>query len=587
MPDDASRSRRIAILRDEVSRKIAAGEVIDRPFSIVRELLDNSIDAGASSIDVYIEAGGVSRVRVVDDGAGMDREDLELCWQPHATSKIETENDLLTVTSLGFRGEALSSMAVAGRLEIVSAARLNAKPASGAGAERLSPANRLVVRGGKLLGIESCQGREGTAAEVSELFFDFPARKKFLKSPSAESSLCRSIFLDRAIAHPGVAFRLFTDGSLKLFLPTAPTPKRISSAYGESIDERLLGIGQSSGTGFSVQVVAADPSLRKRDRKLLQIFVNRRRIPEYSLMQAAEYGFAGFIPGGWHPIAFVFIESDPSLVDFNIHPAKKEARFRNLPDVHAAVVRATREFLGTRSRAVGGGQAPSRPASGAAPIYRGERPLDLPLRPGSRALPDGFLPDSPPQAGAAERPAGVPARFLGQVFGVFLAFEMEEKLILLDQHAAHEKIIFQRLNAATAKIQELLIPLCFDVSADEDAELSKRLDDLRALGMVLRRSGIRSYQIDALSADFATLPEAGLIEIVKGSIASGEEWRRDLVARAACRLAVKEGDPVDPLAAAELLRAALELEVPRCPHGRPIWHVLSRDELYRLVDRPL
>lgn len=181
----------------------------------------------------------------------------------------------------------------------------------------------------------------------------------------------------------------------------------------------------------------------------------------------------------------------------------------------------------------------------------------------------------------------MPARFLGQVFGVFLAFEMEEKLILLDQHAAHEKIIFQRLNAATAKIQELLIPLCFDVSADEDAELSKRLDDLRALGMVLRRSGIRSYQIDALSADFATLPEAGLIEIVKGSIASGEEWRRDLVARAACRLAVKEGDPVDPLAAAELLRAALELEVPRCPHGRPIWHVLSRDELYRLVDRPL
>ena len=187
MPESAPLSRRIRILRDEVSRKIAAGEVIDRPFSIVRELLDNAIDAGARSIDVYLEGGGLARIRVVDDGAGMDEDDLALCWQPHATSKIETEDDLLRATSLGFRGEALSSIALCSRLVMVSCT------------DDGEPAHRLEVQGGRRICAGAGQGRRGTVVDVSELFFNYPARRKFLRSASAESGLCRSIVVDRAV----------------------------------------------------------------------------------------------------------------------------------------------------------------------------------------------------------------------------------------------------------------------------------------------------------------------------------------------------------------------------------------------------
>src|SRR5208337_3846374 len=249
-------------------RKIAAGEVIDRPFSIVRELLDNAIDAGAEAIDVHLEAGGLSRVRVVDDGAGMPPDDLALCWQPHATSKIETEDDLLRVTSLGFRGEALSSIAVCSCLEVVSCT---------GGTE---PAHRLGVRGGRQVNMEACQGRKGTVVDVTELFYNYPARKKFLRSVSAESGLCRAVFIDRAVAHPGIAFRLFIDNEMKLSLPAAQPIDRIGLAYGQLLDSRMLGTAGVEGGAFSVRIIAGRPELRRRDRKLLQCFVNGRRVSE-------------------------------------------------------------------------------------------------------------------------------------------------------------------------------------------------------------------------------------------------------------------------------------------------------------------
>jgi DNA mismatch repair protein MutL len=559
-------SRRIRILRDEVSRKIAAGEVIDRPFSIVRELLDNSIDAGASSIDVYLEAGGVSRVRVVDDGSGMDSEDIELCWQPHATSKIETENDLLTVTSLGFRGEALSSMAIAGRLELTSS------PSAEAGA------HRVIIRGGKLLSMEAHQGKKGTAAEVSELFFDYPARRKFLKSPSSESGQCRSIFTDRAAAHPSIGFRLFTEGTLKIFLPPADGINRITQIHGPGMGSGILTSGKAAGSGFTVTVIAGDPSLRKRDRRLLQCFVNRRRVPEFALIQAVEYGFAGFFPGGWFPVAFVFVEIDPSLVDFNIHPAKKEVRFRNLPDVHAAVVRAVREMLGAGSYAV-----PNQPFTGDISTKQAQDAMSR--ESGISSSHRGYGGQSSPLFMAA--PEGIGARFLGQIFGVFLVFELADRILFLDQHAAHEKVIFERLMGCSPDLQEMLVPLCFDVSEDEENWISDRLDALASLGITIHRSGRQSFEIVSLSNEFAAIPVGDLVSMVKGSGAAGEEWRRDLIARAACRLAVKEGDAVDSVTAAELFRSARSLDNPRCPHGRPIWHEVSRADLYRLVDRPL
>jgi DNA mismatch repair protein MutL len=579
MGEKSEASRRIRILRDEVSRKIAAGEVIDRPLSIVRELLDNSLDAGSSSIEAYLEGGGITRVRVADDGEGMGREDLELCWQPHATSKIETEDDLLTVRSLGFRGEALSSIAVAARLEIVSA--------RGEG-----EAGRLVVRGGRGAAVEPWRGRKGTVVDVSELFFDFPARKRFLKSSSAESALCRSVLVDRAVSRPDVAFRLFTDGELRLFLPPASRAERIGQCYASlGLDARVLGTGSATGAGFTVSVLAADPGVRRRDRKLLQAFVNGRRVPEYSLLQAAEYGFAGFVPGGWFPAAFVFVDIDPALVDFNIHPAKKEVRFRSLPEVHSAVVRAVRERLGTGP---GGARAPST----AAPEREGAQAF--PILPGGAPRPQPAA-GGPPPHGFPSRPAGAPdgrggadafsqgvlPRFLGQAFGVFLLFELGDRLILLDQHAAHEKTIFDALfSSAPPQAQELLFPVSFDTSREEAERLDSRAEDLQEMGIAVRRAGRGTWEVTALSPAFSALPEDALVGILRSSAAAGEGWARGLAAGAACRMAMKEGDPVDPVTAVELMRRALDMEVPRCPHGRPLWHEIGRKELYRRVDRP-
>ena len=561
-----------------------------RPHSIVRELLENAIDSGAASIDVFLEAGGLSRVRVVDDGAGMSLEDLEVCWKPHATSKIESEDDLMRVSTLGFRGEALSSIAVCSRLSITSSQASD------------EPANRLEVLGGALQGLEPCQGRKGTVVDVGELFFNYPARKKFLRSASAESALCRSVFTDRAMSHPSVAFRLFTDGEAKLTLPPATLVGRVSLCYAHQLDARMLAASAAQGNGFAVEVIAGRPELRRRDRKLIQVFVNRRRVSEYSLMQAVEYGFSGFMPGGWYPVAFVFIEIDPSLIDFNIHPAKKEVRFQKIADVHSAVVSAVRAGLTGQTqprqpegestgraapKAYAGSQASgSRPSGSPASVPRPSAPWTSASRASAAsAVPGQTLPFSyaeKSQVGLSAEARDI--RFLGQAFKVFLVFELPDRLLIMDQHAAHERIIFERLGARAPKMQEMLFPLSFDVTEEEGSRLERCREELSGLGMELARVGSASFEITAISDDFRPLREDVLVELARG--VGAEEWRSSLLAMAACKLAIKEGEVVDAVTARELCAQALRLSVPRCPHGRPIWHELSEETLRKLVDRP-
>jgi DNA mismatch repair protein MutL len=407
---------------------------------------------------------------------------------------------------------------------------------------------------------------------VSELFYNYPARKKFLRGVSTESGMCRSMFVDRALAHPCIAFRLFLDGELRLSLPPSTLRERVALAYSGLLDQRLLGESTVQGEGFTVRMVGGQPELRRRDRKLVQVSVNRRRVSEFSLIQAAEYAFSGHVPGGYHPVAFVFVEIDPSLVDFNIHPAKKEVRFRNLPDVHRAVVAAGRKLLAIQDRA-----APKTVAT--AP----ERELSLPAAPKERPpLEERYEPPARAGLGAEE----LRIRFLGQIFGVFLAFELPDRLLLLDQHAAHERVIFERFARRSPAPQEMLFPLSFDVSGEEDERIAKAAGELESMGLALRRAGTRTWELTAMSEDFLGLPEATLVEMLRGAGLGGDRWKRDLLATAACRLAVKEGDPVDPVTARDLCAQALSLDNPRCPHGRPIWHELTRETLYRLVDRP-
>jgi DNA mismatch repair protein MutL len=439
-------------------------------------------------------------------------------------------------------------------------------------------AHRLVVRGGKQELLEPCQGRRGTVVDVSELFFNYPARKRFLRSPSAEAGLCRTIFLDRASAFPAVAFRLFADGALRLSLPAADPVQRISLCH--DLEPRLLGTAEVRGEGFTARLVAASPDGRRTDRRLVQAFVNGRKVQEFALVQAVEFGFQGYLPGGYHPVAFVFVDIDPSLVDFNIHPAKKEVRFRNLPEVHRAVVSATRMFLAGRTSIPVARDEPAGPRG----PYGGQDPLPLSFERRSSPASAYPLPERPQQPAPA---AGAVIRYLGQAFGVFIVCELADRLLLLDQHAAHERLIFERLRGQRIPVQDLLFPLAFDASVDEDARLVERGAALEEVGIVVRRSGTRTWEVTGLSPALAPLPADALVDALRLACGRESEWRDAVLRTAACRLALKEGDPVDAVTAVELVRNALELRPPRCPHGRPLWHEITRERLYQLVDRPV
>jgi DNA mismatch repair protein MutL len=575
MPDSTA-SRRIHILREDVSRRIAAGEVIDRPLSIVRELLDNALDAESRAVEVYIEGGGLERVRVVDDGQGMAREDLELCAERHATSKIESDEDLLRVGTLGFRGEALASIAACARLTIVSAVS-GAEPAG---------ANRLVVEGGRRIALEPCQGARGTAVEAADLFFNLPARRRFLKSPAAEGQLCRQVFLEKALAHPQVAFRLFSEGRLRHYLPAQGLKERVAASY--ELDPAHLYVGRGEAPGVVVQAVAARPELARRDRRLLQIYVNRRRIYEFGLVQAVEFACGEYIPSGSFPVAFVFLQVEPSLVDFNVHPAKKEARFRNLPELRQAVIGALRSALQTFA------------LRAAAPVSRApEAELPLERRAASEAERGGAAARFPPPSAAEWRKGFIPApepqglqgpgaepRYRGQAFGLFLVVEQGEGLFLVDQHAAHERLLFDELKARRYSSQELLLPLPLERGPGLEGTLARLAGTLKRLGIRVERGEDGAFQVTALPQELLCIEEE-LAAALSGESGSPEELEDRLLALAACRTAIKDGEELDPLTAQELARRALALENARCPHGRPLWMRVSKEELMRAVGRAL
>jgi DNA mismatch repair protein MutL len=646
-------SRRIHILREEVARKIAAGEVIDRPFSVVRELLDNAIDAGARTIECTVEGGGIRRVRVVDDGFGMSREDLEICAHRHATSKIREEEDLYRARTLGFRGEALASIGVCSRLEIVSMPaagpgakgrpqvpdRGDARVPAGASAEaegfRLAesrsdsagmaeagadvgpadrggagPAHRLLVQGGRTVLLESCQGRPGTAVEAADLFFNMPARRKFLKSQAAETALCRQAFVEKALPHPDVTFRLLVEGRLKLFLPACGLRERVSAATGlelrhlfllrsgspgESLDSGAAA-GAEGGAPARIQAVVGRPELARSDRRSIQVYVNRRRVYEYGLVQAVEYAFSQHLPGGRYPVAFLFLEVAAGLADFNIHPAKREVRLRRLPEIRQELIGLLKGFLKDFSLrpASGPGDAPEGPqARPAAPPSPGA--LDLPPRaPQTPPLDWKTLAERTGREGGGGRRAaegsGGPAEpaplYRGRAFGLFLLAELNDRLYIVDQHAAHERLLYEKLIARPVQPQELLFPIRLEASREEEDRLARRRDLFEGMGIRLEPAGPGGWQITALPEDFLAIGEKDLVRTVLGEEGSPEELRDAVYSLAACRLAVKDGEELDPLAAQQLLSDAFRLPDARCPHGRPIWHAVDRAEILRAVGRP-
>ena len=585
---------RIRVLADDTARQIAAGEVIDRPYSIVRELLDNAIDAGAANVRVEVVKGGLDRIRVVDDGAGMDEEDLRLCTLRHATSKIADHRDLARVSTLGFRGEALASIGACSVLTLTSRRKEQAS------------AHRALVRFGRAEGVRPSAGVPGTTAEVSSLFFELPARRRFLKSRGAETALCRRTFLEKALPHPEVAFEFAVDGAQVMRMPAGSPLDRTAAAAG--LNAADFACVHGGGEGLRVAALAARPERARRDRSGVHVYLNRRRITDYGLVQAVEYGYGEFLPGGLHPVAYLFVEIDPEMVDFNVHPAKREVRLRRPGELHRAISSTLQREIRSWQSQLERGAAAGEKAAGektagenrsAAPSasFLAEAPPILPAlrrppRTGADGPPPGVV-SSRPEAGTAPGAwrgrapdPDAEVRYLGQAFHLFLVAEVGDRIYFVDQHAAHERVLYEQLRGGLIERQKLLAGPSVELSPEEDAELRSFLDDLERCGFRLQARGGGRYTIMEIPAAAARLPAEHLCRFVRLCAGTSEDWDRDVYSGLACRLAVKDGEVIDDRSGRELLERSFRIDPQRCPHGRPLWFEISRQALAGSVGRP-
>jgi len=596
--------QRIKILPPEEARRIAAGEVIDRPAALVREFLDNAIDAGSLNIELSIEEGGCKKVEVTDDGSGMPREDLEICPEAHATSKIRALDDLDTAKSLGFRGEALAAACAVSRLEIITST-------DGREAWRLDtgPTESNPQR------IEQTRRTKGSTVRAINIFESIPARKKFLKREGSEAGLCRQAFIDKALAFNAVNFRYLQDGKLKDFLPAVTTKKeRFAAALLQPGEDCFLHEINAQGDGFSAVIVIGGPELYRNDRRQLFVFANGRRVQDFSLIQAVEYGSQGWFPNGVHPIGAVYIEIDPSLADFNIHPAKREVRFRDSGAIHHVVSGTVKAFFHklylktSREDAEGLNRESSRQlrTEGSAEAWRTQREEGGEGRGeefsfsynnknhennrssvGFEKISNYNSASSAPlrlsENSSVTNSQGT-MNYVGRLFNLFILIEWNDRLYIIDQHAAHERILYDKFLNEPVPKQELLAPIPFTTeSDDEDAFLMEKRNELSALGIEIKKDE-DGWRIDALPSDWR-LSDAQTIKEILELRTAGEDMAKRWAATCCCRAAIKDGDYPDNETAFAIGKEALALPDPRCPHGRPIWTEITKEALYKAVRR--
>lgn len=615
-----SLKRPVRILPPEVARKIAAGEVIDRPNAIVRELMDNAIDSGADSITVEIYGGGIDKIRVIDNGSGMSREDMEIAATPHATSKISSEQDLLNLSTLGFRGEALSSIAAVSKLTIVS------------GEYKLETS---VTEKNKITQVTPFNG---TTVQSENLFQNFPARRMFLKRSTTEGKMCFNTFIEKALPFCNIEFRFYQDGELKLNLPKEDSiQKRFTAAcdYGRQKDLFFTQKNHAQDNSWSFELIIGEPDIYRNDRKEISIFVNNRKISEYSLMQAIEYGCMGYFPNGTHPVAALFVTIDSKLVDFNIHPAKKEVRFKDINELHHSVSNTTASFFknstikslkpeldasyyeNTFSKELF--QSPVSQSdtdyTGESGLSRYER-LNAPTSTNSfksieeksynSDLRSVFMNNSKatyaqklaemayqedektePQTDSIPQNAvnSDSIKYFGTTLGVFLLVEKDNTLYLIDQHAAHERILYDSIMTTKAKSQKLLIPYQLESQSTADDEyLESVKDQLEEKGFILKNNGNGSWQITEVHERW-TGTERDLQTLLLDQKIAPDKILTYIAASTACKAAVKDGYYLDPETAKELALKALSLPDPHCPHGRPVWTAITKEKMFELVKR--
>ena len=616
----------IRLLPEQVANKIAAGEVVERPASVVKELVENAIDAGARRIEVHVAAGGRKLVEVRDDGFGMGRDDALMSIERQATSKIRDVDDIERISTLGFRGEAIPAIASVSRFTLKTCA---------AGAEE---GTELTVVGGRLQDVKSAGFPQGTTIEVRDLFFNVPARRKFLRAYQTEQAHIRTVFTLHALAHPEIGMVLKSDGREVVRLaPESTLEDRIRDLFGP---EFLMGLRPVSRelAGVAVTGFVGLPALTRSDRSDQYVFINGRPATAPVIAYALREGYPP-LDGERKPIVFLFVAMPPELVDVNVHPTKREVRFRRPSDVREAIIEGVCAALGrTRRMAVAAGTVPPlgvgywRPSDGgrvdgALPIAPTASPpprspeRDLPLPPlhpaGGVPLPFAYpgrtLPSPHPPAYPdvpETDPAPLPetafsgnteapwtwCRVIGPVGGLYLLLEIDSGYVVLDPRAAHERVLYERLLTRMRRgevlTQTLLLPETVVLPPAHAERLRGWLGVLQRMGFGVAEFGGDTFLVDALPPEVAGVPCRSLLPDICSDLETlgvrrgAEGWREDALVRASCAAAVKNDGTLSNEEAGQLVRDLAACRMPyTCPRGRPTMILTTYRELARKFGR--
>ncbi len=631
---------RIRLLPEQVANQIAAGEVVERPASVVKELVENSLDAEAARVTVEIQAGGRSLVRVTDDGLGMSKDDALLCLERHATSKIRRAEDLSAIATMGFRGEALPSIASVSRFTLTTRERESDAP----------DATQVVINGGKIIEVKAAGAASGTSVEVRQLFFNLPARRKFLRSEETETAHIQHYLTLAAFAHPAVGFTFLRDTRTIWQLPAIKSDDKLAALrerlralqggdqkllpveFTAALDEAADPENPEATTGkstFNLWGFIGAPGVSRSTREDQHLFVNRRPVENRGLNFALMEGYHTALMKGRYPVCCLFLEIDPASVDVNIHPAKREVKFHNERAVRHLVAQAVRETLlkfhsapAPEAVEFQGPSAKFKAEVTRAPFPEIANPKSqiqntpplppraqpyLPIAPTTTPAPNLSAPPTfpaPPPDLSRPTPHApptpllhVPLRLVGVVGRLYVVLESDRGLVLLDQHAAHERILFEQMLArlesgGPAASQRLLLPETVELSARDAHFLRELLPTLVRLGVGLSEFGERTFLLDALPP-MVKAPDArgfvlGLIDELKAAGDGVNVLRlgEHTVAKTVCRHAVKANDPLGGPELENLVNDLRLCAMPyTCPHGRPTLIEMNYRELEKKFGR--
>ncbi|MBB5030940.1 DNA mismatch repair endonuclease MutL [Prosthecobacter vanneervenii] len=646
---------KIRILPDALASQVAAGEVVERPAALVRELVENSLDAGARHIEVHAQRGGIAMIRIVDDGSGMDREDAMLCLERHATSKIRTKEDLGAIHTFGFRGEALPSIASVSRFRLATREKT------------ALVGTEIEVNGGKMVAVRDHGGAPGTVVEARSLFFNVPARRKFLRTENTEFAHVEQQLRLHAIANPQVAFTLTHNGDLVLHLPaTRDMLERIRGLVGDELASRLLKVEETTLHGVTISGYIGGPGMSRSNRQMQTTYLNGRPIESASISYGLREGYHTALMKGQHPVTFLFIQMDAQAFDVNVHPAKKEVRFHDGNSVREAIARCVSRTL-EKAAKLPTGHAPARPApiphaAGSTPTLPSSRQeqFDMPVAASSAPLRNieparPQVPASTPTSvvshrvadvlariAAARTPAAPPLpaetaateeekaeepqqpqiaspeeeteehpqeavvdtkapeapdfRIIGVLQKLYVLMESKEGLVLMDQHAAHERVNFEKFRRAIESggvpCQRLLMPITLQTTPRDADLLKQNLTSLNRLGIEIEPFGPNIFKVETLPSFLKTDdPSAWLDQVIEelsslSSKSSSLRLSEDAIATIACRASVKSNDVLSIPELQALLKDLFACEMPYCcPHGRPTLVQISTSELERKFGR--